>query len=231
MSTARVVFITLQAFCHHLALTPPRPTPPKGRYHTEQMYILQIAPLIFKCHQYFAWLCALFEILYYLHTTLPLPSPHPSLPSLICLPPQSNVRMTPTFLFGILAVLLGTYIRLDCFNTLGDMFTFDLTVHPHHRLITTRFYSYVRHPAYTGSMLLVIGLTLSNLTRGSWLKECGPLHAPGSAIVVWTLWWLWTFCVGVSRADAEDKQMKKLFKEEWEAYAASVHWWFFPGLI
>jgi len=25
--------------------------------------------------------------------------------------------------------------------------------------------------------------------------------------------------------------MRKLFPEEWDAYAAAVHWWFFPGLI
>lgn len=63
------------------------------------------------------------------------------------------------------------------------------------------------------------------------MTECGPLRSKASAIVVWAVWWLWTFCVGISRADAEDKEMRKLFKEEWTAYAAAVPWWFFPGLI
>jgi protein-S-isoprenylcysteine O-methyltransferase Ste14 len=63
------------------------------------------------------------------------------------------------------------------------------------------------------------------------LTECGPLRNPRTALIVWILWWLWTICVGVSRADAEDKQMKKLFKDEWDAYAANVPWWFFPGII
>jgi Putative protein-S-isoprenylcysteine methyltransferase len=135
------------------------------------------------------------------------------------------------FLIGVVAVILGTYIRVDCFRTLGPLFTFDLTVHPEHKLITNRFYAYVRHPAYTGSILLVAGIALSHLTEGSWLTECSPLRTPGSAIIVWASWWVWTVAVGVSRADAEDKQMQKLFHEEWDAYAARVTWWFLPGFI
>jgi protein-S-isoprenylcysteine O-methyltransferase Ste14 len=127
--------------------------------------------------------------------------------------------------------MLGAYIRLDCFRTLGELFTFDLTVHPEHRLVTSRFYAYVRHPAYTGSILVVSGLAFSHFTQGSWLTTCGPLRIPGTATLVWALWWAWTLCVGFSRAEAEDRQMKKLFGTEWDTYAAQVPWWFFPGLL
>ncbi|EAU92095.1 hypothetical protein CC1G_09616 [Coprinopsis cinerea okayama7 len=231
MSLTRVVLVLVQAFCNGLACTPPNPTSPKQRYHTEEMYILQIAPLIFKCHQIICWGCALFEVLHYLAAFFQLPTVLPAASSLVCLAPQANIRLTPMFIIGVLSVVLGCYIRLDCFKTLGNMFTFDLTVHPEHRLVTNRFYSYVRHPAYTGSMMLVIGLAFSHLTRGSWLTECGPLRNRAAAIVVWAVWWLWTFCVGISRADAEDKQMRKLFEDEWTAYAQAVPWWFFPGLV
>jgi protein-S-isoprenylcysteine O-methyltransferase Ste14 len=248
MSLSRVALVTVQAICYQVALTPPNPTPSKGRYHTQQLYILQIAPLIFKVswtpsplllfslyplqiQQFITWGWAIFEVLYYLRVVVPITSPTPFVTSIICLPPQPNIRLTPSFIIGVIAVILGTYIRLDCFKTLGQLFTFDLTIHPEHKLITSRFYAYVRHPAYTGSLLLVFGLAFSHLTRGSWMRECGPLRASSSAIVVWALWWLWTLSVGISRADAEDKQMRKLFPEEWDAYAAAVHWWFFPGLI
>ena len=71
------------------------------------------------------------------------------------------------------------------------------------------------------------------------MAECaGGFGSVGAAMrkeyvrgVVWASWWAWTFCVGISRADAEDRQMRRLFKEEWDAYAAAVHWWFFPGII
>ncbi|KAJ3561789.1 hypothetical protein NP233_g9981 [Leucocoprinus birnbaumii] len=240
MSASRVALVLIQAFANQLACTPPNPTPPKGRYHTDELYIFQIAPFIFKCHQIIFWLCATFEVLSFFVPLIPLPAeltPPGGLPtSLICpLPSTPNniqeIRVTPSFIIGVIAVVLGSYIRLDCFKALGQMFTFDLTIHPEHTLVTNRFYAYVRHPAYTGSLLLVGGLTLSHLTKGSWLTECGPLNAGGSAVVVWVCWWVWTICVGVSRAQAEDGQMRKLFKDEWDLYASNVPWWFFPGII
>ncbi|THU94586.1 hypothetical protein K435DRAFT_819962 [Dendrothele bispora CBS 962.96] len=231
MSLSRACLVLIQAAANSFACTPPNPTQEKTRYHKEELYILQIAPLIFKIHMTIIWICAVFETLYFLSDFLSLSSLSPVAATAIC-PKTSNphVHTSPIFLIGVVAVVLGTYIRLDCFKALGELFTFDLTVQPNHRLITSRFYGYVRHPAYTGSMLLIIGLALSHLTEGSWLTECGPLNAGGSAIVVWAAWWMWTLAVGVSRAAAEDKQMQKLFPGEWGKYAVSVPWWFFPGL-
>ena len=111
------------------------------------------------------------------------------------------------------------------------MFTFDLTVRPDHKLITTRFYAYVRHPSYTGAILIVSGLTFSHLTRGGWVTTCGPLRIPGLAMLVWVVWWMWTLCVVFRRVEAEDRMMQKLFEEEWETYATQVPWMFFPGVI
>ena len=87
---------------------------------------------------------------------------------------------------------------------------------------------------------------MTHLTAGSWLAECGPL-AVGARVInaAWgtgikgtflaaflaTLWWIWTFTVGVSRCRAEDAQMRKVFGDEWESWAAEVAWWFFPGII
>jgi hypothetical protein len=53
MSVVRVALLAIQAISNHLACTPPNPTPTKGRYHTEQLHILQIAPLIFKVSNQF----------------------------------------------------------------------------------------------------------------------------------------------------------------------------------
>ncbi|KAF8176964.1 hypothetical protein BJ912DRAFT_857215 [Pholiota molesta] len=236
MSLARAVLVTFQALCNGLACTPPNKTRPNTRYHTEELYILQIAPLIFKCHQLIAYACAFFEVAFYLRSLLPTPTSPAllALSALVCPlsppPPAHLLRLTPSFLLGVLAVALGAYIRLDCFRALGPLFTFDLTLHPQHRLITSRFYSYVRHPAYTGSLLLVVGLAFSHLTQGAWMTECGLLRGRAAG-AVWAAWWLWTLCVGISRADAEDRQMRGVFGKEWDAWAAAVHWWFLPGLI
>lgn len=252
----------------------------------------QLLSTLLQMHLIGLWLSAFIEALYYLINTLippsasllsPLhaiscPSASLSTPSYPSDPPPP-LPTTPLFLIGVLSLLLGTYIRLDCFQALGALFTFDLTILPSHRLVTTRFYKWVRHPAYTGSMLLVVGITLTGLTRGSWVVECAGLGTPvtglaawigraagaggagfaagtvpaslsmfrsasvfpssfatatagiGLNIIFWVLWWAWTLSVGISRARAEDIQMRKVFGEEWHAYAANVPWWFFPGLF
>lgn len=181
----------------------------------------QISPIII-------WTCTLFEALLYLSTPKASPSPFISFP--LCLSSQPHIHTTPLLITGVLISSLGTYIRLDCFRTLGEHFTFDLTILPKHKLITHRLYGYVRHPSYTGGMFLVAGLTLSHLTKGSWLTECSPLGASGT-IVVWATWWTWSLAVARSRAEAEDKALRKTFNEEWDRYAVTVPYWFFPGLI
>ena len=54
MSLARVMLLAIQATCNHLACTLPNPTPSaKGRYHMDELYILQVGPLIYSvCHAY-----------------------------------------------------------------------------------------------------------------------------------------------------------------------------------
>ena len=44
----RATLILVQALSTHRAFLPPNKTPEKGRYHTEEPYVLQIAPSIFK---------------------------------------------------------------------------------------------------------------------------------------------------------------------------------------
>ncbi|KAJ7125453.1 hypothetical protein C8R43DRAFT_898533 [Mycena crocata] len=230
MSLLRVLLVCIQAACNHAAFTPPNPSIAKGvsRFHTSEPYLLQIAPFISKVCECIKGISASFEILYYLFTLVSLPSTG----SPVCLSSQPSIRVTPWFCIGWTAVVLGTYIRLDCFKTLREFFTFDLTIHPEHKLVTDQgFYRYVRHPAYTGSLLITAGLSLSHLTRGNWPTECGPLLVPFSGFIIGASWFLWTLAVGLSRVDAEDKQMRKLFPQEWDAWAANVPWWFLPGLI
>ncbi|KAJ6592663.1 hypothetical protein B0H19DRAFT_1215350 [Mycena capillaripes] len=231
MSLSRVLLVVVQAVFNELACTPPNPTPEKGRYNTDTLYIFRLGPLILRIHQLILRLCTAFEILFYL-TSLPVfsaLSPHTSLFSLSAHP---ALYTTPLFVVGVIAVVLGASIRLSCFHALGELFTFDLTIHPQHRLVTSGLYAYVRHPAYTGSLTIIAGLAFSHLSPGSWLWEAGPLHlASWSGPIIGAVWWLWTLGIGLSRVEAEDKQMRALFPDEWEAYAARVPCWFIPGVI
>ncbi|KAJ6511264.1 hypothetical protein DFH09DRAFT_1300359 [Mycena vulgaris] len=231
MSLSRVALVIIQAVFNELACTPPNPTPPKARYYTEQLYIFQIGPLILRIHQLILRLCTAFEIIFYI-MSLPEFSALEPYTLVFSLASNPSLHTTPLFVAGVIAVVLGASIRLSCFHALGEFFTFDLTIHPQHRLITTGLYRYVRHPAYTGSLTIVAGLAFSHLSHGSWLWECGPLHrAPWSGVVVGTIWWFWTLGIGLSRVEAEDKQMRALFPDEWDAYAEKVPYWFIPWVV
>ncbi|KAJ7087688.1 hypothetical protein B0H15DRAFT_300757 [Mycena belliarum] len=230
MSLFRVALVIVQATYNELACTPPNATA-KGRYHTDQLYIFQIGPLILRAHQLILRFCVVFEILYYL-ASRPQSSALTSYKSLLWLTPANPVRPTQLFVVGVVAVVLGASLRLACFHALGTLFTFDLTVQPHHRLITEGPYVYVRHPAYTGSLAIIAGLAFSHLSPGSWLWECTPLHcAPACGVLLGAVWWLWTLGIGLSRVKAEDEQMRALFPKEWDAYAKATPWWFIPGVV
>ncbi|KAJ7866765.1 hypothetical protein B0H14DRAFT_3861912, partial [Mycena olivaceomarginata] len=64
-------------------------------------------------------------------------------PLLLCTP---RPPLHPLFIIGVVAVALHALIRLSCFRALSELFAFDLTILPQHRLVTPDFYAYVRHP-------------------------------------------------------------------------------------
>lgn len=147
-----------------------------------------------------------------------------------------EIHLTPLFLTGVALVLLGTLLRLTCYRTLGTLFTFDLAIMQSHRLVTHGPYAWVRHPAYTGSLLIFAGLGLSHLTHGGWFVECEMLGSKGfvgriARLVGFLVWYAWWLGVGIRRARAEDSALRKLFDTDWDKYARQVRYWFFPGIL
>jgi protein-S-isoprenylcysteine O-methyltransferase Ste14 len=92
----------------------------------------------------------------------------------------SKLRITPTFLVEWFFALFGGIIRLACYRTLGNLFTFELSIRKNHKLITSGPYAVVRHPSYTGLIMAVLGYSLCQLSSGSWLRECSGLSLDGT---------------------------------------------------
>lgn len=166
------------------------------------------------------------------HSLCPYPQTLASLPISRIAP---YIHATPSTVFGAILVTCGCLLRVTCFYKLGPLFTFDLTIFPSHTLITTGPYAYVRHPAYTGTLLMSLGIILVNFTSGSWITECGILgHGTAGAAVraitacAWFGWWV---SVGIQRCRSEDAELRKIFGKEWDKYAGGVRWWFVPGLV
>jgi protein-S-isoprenylcysteine O-methyltransferase Ste14 len=115
---------------------------------------------------------------------------------------------------------------------LGHMFTFDLRITEHHRLVTSGPYALVRHPSYTGIMVTMLGLLACMGERGSWLRACeGAIptlaRKAGWAYLAYCMLLTWML---VKRTPIEDEMMKQTFGKQWDEWRGSVRYRLMPGL-
>jgi hypothetical protein len=90
--------------------------------------------------------------------------------------------VTPVTLFRISPVTFATFARLHNYKPPGLLSTFDFRVEPEHRLVTSGLYSFVRHPAYPGSVCFMAELTFVGLThRSRTIERAVGSHKPGDA--------------------------------------------------
>jgi protein-S-isoprenylcysteine O-methyltransferase Ste14 len=68
---------------------------------------------------------------------------------------------------GLSFLICGMIIRFIAIYTLGKFFTVDLAIKEDHKLVKNGLYKYIRHPAYSGSLLSFLGLGLS---MNNWLS-------------------------------------------------------------
>ncbi|KAI0052422.1 hypothetical protein FA95DRAFT_1483496, partial [Auriscalpium vulgare] len=132
---------------------------------------------------------------------------------------------------AVLLVLLGTLIRVLCFRVMKHLFTYQIALSTHHKLVTSGPYAYVRHPSYTGAVLVQWGIPLC-LGPGSWWWDAGVVQTGlGRATAVfWACMMVYMVPI-VRRGYKEDKLLQDAFGEEWEAYARRVPWLFVPGVL
>ncbi|KAG9308882.1 hypothetical protein JVU11DRAFT_11342 [Chiua virens] len=137
-----------------------------------------------------------------------------------------RITFHPLPLVAAVLGLFGMGIRLWCYRALGPYFTFELALLPGHKLVTTGPYAFIRHPAYTGGLLALVGMTLANISNGSWAYECGYVLS----------WWGlgWGSVAGIStiviveRCLREDKLLREAFGEEWDTWSRQVRWRMIP---
>jgi protein-S-isoprenylcysteine O-methyltransferase Ste14 len=81
--------------------------------------------------------------------------------------PAAGIRgpRTTLFLLGVLVMLSGVALRWYAIWTLGKSFTRDVAVSPDQQVVQNGPYRFIRHPAYSGTFLtmLGVGLAVTNL--------------------------------------------------------------------
>jgi protein-S-isoprenylcysteine O-methyltransferase Ste14 len=68
---------------------------------------------------------------------------------------------------GIALIWVGVALRLKAILTLGDSFRTSVEVHQGQQVIERGPYRWIRHPSYTGLMLIILGVGLAD---GTWLS-------------------------------------------------------------
>ncbi len=80
-------------------------------------------------------------------------------------------------------ILGGLVIRWSAILTLGRFFTVDVAIHGDHRIVREGLYRFVRHPAYTGSLVSFAGL---GVALRSWISLL-TIVAPFTAAILYRI--------------------------------------------
>ncbi|KAI0062498.1 ICMT-domain-containing protein [Artomyces pyxidatus] len=220
------------------ALIPPPEAPPSLKDKVQpklggsEQYIGRFTPLLAILYRYQFAITCLVEMAVILANYLPKLSISHQVIAILAPGgrPSPIVRMTPHFAAGVAIAIFGSELRLECYRVLGEHFTYRLFLRDEHRLIKKGPYAYVRHPSYTGLLLMYVGCALILFGRGSWLREGGWLGKPFGKTYV-ALWLLMRTIETTNvfvRTVYEDQFLKEKFGTEWVSWAMSTRYRILP---
>jgi protein-S-isoprenylcysteine O-methyltransferase len=113
-------------------------------------------------------------------------------------------RHGPVLLAVALALFaIGVALRASAIVVLGRFFTVDVAIHADHELVRRGPYRVLRHPSYTGALLVFFGLAL--------LFDSWPALAVATLPVLGVLLW---------RIRVEERALSAHFGKAWLSYAA-----------
>jgi protein-S-isoprenylcysteine O-methyltransferase len=114
---------------------------------------------------------------------------------------------------GSALMLCGLVVRLWAVRVLGRFFTVDVAIQGGHELVERGPYRVVRHPSYSGLVLLLVGLACA---LGSWLSALALL-----GLVLPALGW---------RMVLEERALRAAFGAQYAAYARRT-WRLVPFVV
>ena len=130
-------------------------------------------------------------------------------------------------------MVLGIWIRLMTYRHLGRFFRFETSIQKDHELIVSGPYSVVRHPSYTGLILILAGLFPWYLGTGSWILESGlwkTMLGRLFVVIYFTIFNTFGSLYAMSRMSKEDMALRNQFGKKWDDWAKRVPYSIFPGI-
>ena len=133
----------------------------------------------------------------------------------------ASLQITPASGAGLLLGIVGGIIRVWCHRTLGKFFTWQMAVQDDHELITRGPYAFVRHPSYTGWILMIAGNFLLLASPKCYFAESGLRDSVVGRVVGLASFAYCMFSTVnlLGRVAKEDTVLRKEFGEKWEAWA------------
>ncbi len=120
--------------------------------------------------------------------------------------PQGRLPHPQTFyVMGLILFIAGLIIRWIAIIHLGRFFTVNVAIAEDHQLITTGPYRYVRHPSYTGTLLIFLGFGLCMLN----IFSLAAVFLPITAAFVW-------------RMHVEEAALREAFGGRYDRYVGST---------
>ncbi|KAF9072014.1 hypothetical protein BDP27DRAFT_1261986 [Rhodocollybia butyracea] len=145
----------------------------------------------------------------------------------------ASPSITPAFILSVFLTVWGGYLRWASYRALGRLYTYEVSIRDHHKLVTTGPYSVIRHPGYISSACACTGILLCAFGPGSWMLECGWLDLLWAKIFAALMITFKVFChiQFIQRTSAEDKMMRAQFGAQWDEWAKNVPYKLVPGIF
>jgi protein-S-isoprenylcysteine O-methyltransferase len=107
------------------------------------------------------------------------------------------------YVAGLILLVLGLIVRGLAIIHLGRFFTVDVAIAHDHQLITTGPYRFIRHPSYTGTLLVFLGFGLCMLN----IFSLAAVFIPISIAFLW-------------RMRVEEAALREAFGDRYLTYAS-----------
>ncbi|KAF5323718.1 hypothetical protein D9619_012951 [Psilocybe cf. subviscida] len=240
MSLRKIPLILAFNYALKRSLTPPNPPPPDEALIQKSSFRKWYSRVFLKFYRKVEISVALLEILSILIYNYPkhplLQHPFVARISSLLLSKINAGAIHPSTVGNIGAgmMITGALIRVLAYRYLGRLFTFSLSIHKDHYLVTSGPYGIVRHPGYTGLLIANSGWFLWHLSRGSFFMSGLGLERTllgKAAVGVWGLSTMGGILYAtLGRLKKEDDVIKKEFGKEWEEWARRVPYMLIPGI-
>ena len=119
------------------------------------------------------------------------------------------------------------------YRHLGRFFRFEFSIQKNHELVVSGPYSVVRHPSYTGLILVFAGMIPWYLSKGSWILESGLWNTMLGKMLVVLYFGVLNITASIftiARMSKEDITLRNEFGKKWDDWAKRVPYSIFPGI-